>query len=121
MKRHDCKLKDGKTIAIIVLALLVIASLTYIGYDYFSTKKNQRDQQIYVEGAQSGAQDTINYLFKQGADCKATPITIQNATVTMYPLECLFIEAVNCNPIPLTFNNMSINLLPTECMQIENK
>lgn len=108
------------TLAIAVLSVLLVIALGYIGITQYQTTQQQRDLGIFQQGQQSGAQQTTLYLFQQGASCQPIPITANNQTMNMLPVECvsqsLFLQGSNCQPMPITVGNQTLNLLPMECI-----
>lgn len=106
----------ASTVAIAVLAVLLACSLGYIGLSQYQASQQQLQLSVFQQGQQSGAQQAIVYLFQQGAACQPIPLSVQNRTMTMIPVECLYQQAQSCQPIPVTVGGRTINMVPLECI-----
>jgi len=121
-KGENMKEKTNKTtIAIIILAVLLVAAVTYIGIDTYNKSKTTKENQIFNTGTQIGAQNTITFLFQRALTCELTPISVQNQTINLIPPECvtqqIFKQALTCQALPITVGNQTINMIAVECLQ----
>ncbi len=76
-------------IAIIVLSVLLVGALSYIGYSFYSDAKLQNQMEIYQGGAQYGYEQAIAQLVQAVSSCEPVPVTYNNQTVNLIPVECL--------------------------------
>ena len=70
---------------IIMLAILLIASLGYIGVSYWQEKKQAELTSVY----QQGISDAVVSVFQQTDDCKAPTVTLGNFTRQIVDVACL--------------------------------
>ena len=80
-------------ISMAVLIVLLALALGYIGYTQYSTWKNQKDFNIYQEGANLGYEQAVGQLFQGAAQCQQV--------------------------VPLNYNNQTLNLVNADCPQIQ--
>ena len=73
----------------IILAVLLLSSLVYIGVKNYKTAKEKERSEIFLQGAQYGAQSAVLQLIQSGADCKPVDVYIQNETMQFIDVSCL--------------------------------
>jgi len=115
------KEKTNKTtIAIVVLAILLVAAVVYIGIGMYNESKTKKETEIFRSGAQANAQQTLFELYNIGKQCQPweVPVTDENKTkITMYPLECVYQQAITCQALPITVGEQTVNMIAVECLQ----
>ncbi len=72
-----------------VLSLLLILAVGYILISVYQNVKAQKDQTLFIEGAQQGFTTAIGQIFQVAATCQQVPLTYQNATINLIAVECL--------------------------------
>ena len=72
-------------IAIIILAVLLIATLSYIGY----SKYRQAQQQKNTVFVQTGYAQAITDVARLASTCQVVPLVIGDKTINMIAVECL--------------------------------
>jgi len=84
---------SNQRILVIVLSALLIIALGYIGFNWYSNSKTQKELAIYQSGAQYGYQYATVQLIQQLATCNQVPVFANNGTtnVTLHAIavECL--------------------------------
>jgi len=72
-----------------VLAVLLIIAVSYIGYSTYLNFKAQRDQNLFIQGAQEGFTTAVGQIFQVAGTCQQVPLTFENATLNLIAVECL--------------------------------
>ncbi len=85
MKKID---KTKKTITI--LAICLILAIGYIVVMKYNTAQQQRQFEIFQEGAQQGAQQAIMQIAQIAATCQQVPLRLENnQTMDLIAVDCL--------------------------------
>jgi len=79
--------KNG--VIILVLSLLLILAIGYILMSVYQNVKAQKDQTLFIEGAQQGFTTAIGQVFQAASTCQQVPLTYENATINLIAVECL--------------------------------
>lgn len=82
-------MKENKPWWVIILAVLLIAAITYIVVDKSSDSKTERESKIYQQGVQVGYQQTIIQIANAAATCQQVPLVIGNTSMNMIWVDCL--------------------------------
>lgn len=101
--------------SLIISVILLLAAVSYIGLIAYQSP--QHDQVMIQQGQKLGAAQTIVYLFQQGLSCLPTPVTVQNQTINMIPVECVYQRVAQCKVLPITSINQTLNLFAIECLR----
>ena len=80
---------NRSNIVMIVLSVLLILSVGYIGYGFYSDAKVQEQMEIYQAGAQAGYEQAVSQMFQQAVSCQQVPLTVNNQTINIVAIECL--------------------------------
>ncbi len=85
--------KNALYAIIIVLLIALVVSLNYIfilNYKMNLNEKTQKElQQKTAEAYQAGIQSAVIQILQQASTCKPVPLTAQNTTLNLIPVECL--------------------------------
>ena len=79
--------KNGVIILVLSIALLV--AIGYIGLSVYQNVKAQKEQNLYIQGAQEGFKTAIGQIIQTAATCQQVPLTFENTTVNMIAVECI--------------------------------
>ena len=95
-------------IAVIILAVLLVGTLTYIGIDKYIESKQEI---IFQQGAEYGYNTAIENgnqtMLKEGAQMGYEQAILQIANL-----------AVKCDkPVPLNIKNTTINMIAVDCLR----
>ena len=71
-----------KTIAIIILAVIILASASLVGVSKYS-------QTQQIKGSQIGYEQCIVDVMNQVTTCQPVPLTFNNQTINIIAIECL--------------------------------
>jgi hypothetical protein len=77
------------TIVIIILALALIASLSFILYKSYETKQQAKYEGYYNAGVQAGVGYAVTEIIKQGSTCQPVPLIYENQTQEYIAVDCL--------------------------------
>jgi len=123
---------NNQTIAIVVLAVVLIIVLGYFGFGKYHEAKEQEKVILIQQGMQVGYEQAVLQIMQQASACQAFPVFYQNATLNLIALECeqsgfqqgyeqailqLMQEAITCNPVPVKYQNQTLNMIAVECIQ----
>lgn len=92
MRKHQGIYKMGikkQAIIIITLAVLLVIAFAYIGFEKYSSYKQEKDLGIFQQGAQYGYEQAILQLAQQAITCQQVPIRIENQTINVIAVGCL--------------------------------
>ncbi|MBT6689745.1 hypothetical protein HN903_00255 [archaeon] len=76
-------------VAVYVLSLLLVGTLGFVGYSYYSSVQFDKQVTAYQEGGQAGYEEALAQVFQQAQSCQQVPLTIENNTINMIAVECL--------------------------------
>lgn len=77
-----------KTIIIVLIVALAL-SLGYIALDKYQARQQQKQLDVFQQGAQYGYEQTVIQLFQQAITCQSVPINVENDTINVIAVECL--------------------------------
>ena len=83
---------DKTKITIVVLAVLLTISVTYIGFEKLQDMRTKELQQVYQQGYSQGVTDTVISLMQQTENCVSTTISVGNFTREVIDVACLKIS-----------------------------
>ncbi len=69
----------------IILVVLLVLTIGYIAIDKYQEKQTE----IYQEGAQYGYEQAILQVMQQAVTCQQVPLTIENQTINIIAVGCL--------------------------------
>lgn len=78
-------LPDPKTIIIWILSILLIFSLSWLGYSSFQSQK----QQLQITAFDQGYEQAILQIIEAAPNCKPISLQNQDETVEIISLDCL--------------------------------
>jgi archaellum component FlaF (FlaF/FlaG flagellin family) len=78
-----------QTVIIIALAVLLVASIIYIGADKWQDKRQQELTAVYQQGYSQGITDAVTALYQQTQECKITTINLGNITRQVVDVDCV--------------------------------
>lgn len=78
-----------QTIAIIVLAVLLVGTFSYIGFEKYWEKKQREQIEIYQEGAKFGYEQAVLQVMNIASTCEAVPLRSGNITMDVVAVDCL--------------------------------
>lgn len=79
---------NAKRIATI-LAIFLIISLSYIGYNEYNERKLVRDQKLFLQGYQKGVVDTTVKLYQETETCNPVNIVVGEDEKFVIDTKCL--------------------------------
>lgn len=74
---------------IVVLWVLLIIAVGYILINAYSNHKQEKNLDIYQQGAQYGYEQAILQVAQQISTCQQVPLTIGEQTINVIAVECL--------------------------------
>ena len=97
VKRNTDKvLKRGmarQTLAMVVLAVLLVGSLGFIGFGKYNDMKQSEDMEIFQQGATYGYEQAVFQVAEMASTCNAVPLSIGNQTMDLVAVDCLNLPA----------------------------
>lgn len=72
-------------IIVIILAVLLVSTISYILIDKYQEKKLE----IYQQGAQFGYEQAMIQIIQQAITCQQVPLRIGNETINIIAVGCL--------------------------------
>lgn len=82
--------KVGKQkIAIIILCMMLIASLSYIGVAEYKQTQQVKSRQAYVQGYEQGLADVVSGLYQQTSNCQPVSVFMGNSSKQVIDVACL--------------------------------
>ena len=83
-------MENNKLIGVIVvLAVLLIASVGYIGFQPYNERQAQQQFELFQIGQEQGVEFAVSEIMRQAATCQQVPLRIGNQTINIVALECL--------------------------------
>ncbi len=82
------KFQKSSWIIILLLIFLVVA-LGYIGAEKYNKIKQDKDLDIFQQGAQYGYEQVIIQISGMAVNCEQVPLRIENQTINMIAVDCL--------------------------------
>ncbi len=82
-------MEKKQAIILIVLALLLVAAITYIIVDKLQTRQMNQLQNAFASGYQLGLTDVITTMYNQTANCQIATMTVGNETRQVVDISCL--------------------------------
>jgi len=76
-------------ITVVILIVLLMASLSYIGYTEYSRRNDQKQISAFQQGAQAGYEQAVVQVAQQAATCQQVPLRVENQTINVVAVECL--------------------------------
>jgi hypothetical protein len=76
----------------IILAILLALALSFIFLNNYQKSQQEKQLDIFEQGAQYGYTQTVTQLFQQAITCEPVPIYVQNQTLNLIAVECLQTE-----------------------------
>ena len=76
-------------VEILVLSVLLLVAVGYIGLSVYQNVKAQRDQNLFIQGAQEGFKTAVGQIIQNVAKCQQVPLTFENTTVNIVAVDCL--------------------------------
>jgi len=105
---------------ILALAVLLTASVVYIGMNTYNNYRTQQQLNVYRQGVNDASQQLTEYIYQNAVQCQGITASYNNQTVTLYSAACfnqaIFAQASACKPLPITYNNQTINIIAQECV-----
>lgn len=86
---------EKSNLLIIILAILLIVSVSYIGYTRYIEKKNIRETEIFNSGALNGYTFAVSQIYQGLISCNPVPVTFNNTTINAIAIECLNQKIIN--------------------------
>lgn len=74
---------------IMVLAILLIGSFVYIGVKKYNGAEQEKQLEIFQQGAQYGYEQAVIQVAQMAVSCEQVPLNIQNQTINMIAVDCL--------------------------------
>ena len=78
-----------QTIAVIVLAVLLVASIVYIGINKWQDTRQKELTTVYQQGYSRGVTEAVTALYQQTEECKITTINLGNMTRQVVNVGCV--------------------------------
>jgi|SRR3989338_1727989 len=78
-----------QTVIIVILSILLLATLGYIGTQYYLSKQVEKQNLVMQQGYQAGYQQAVSQLLQEAAKCQPVPVTLKNQTVRLIAVDCL--------------------------------
>ena len=79
-----------KTLVItIILAILLVSTIGYIIIDKYQEKRQEKQAEIYQQGAQYGYEQAMIQIIQQAVTCQQVPLRIGNQTINIVAVGCL--------------------------------
>ena len=79
-----------QTLIIIILAILLIITISYLIIDKYQETRQEKQIEIYQQGAQYGYQQAILQIAQQAVTCQPVPLGIgNNQTINLIAVGCL--------------------------------
>jgi hypothetical protein len=82
-------MKFVSVLVFIVLAVLLVGSLSYIGVGIYKSDKQSAELEIFQQGAQYGYEQAVIQAVELAVTCEEVPFRIENQTIGMIATECL--------------------------------
>ncbi len=79
---------NKKTIAIIVMAVILLIAVGYIVDLKLGNAKEIRETEIFNNGAIEGYTFAIQNMMQEVSKCEPVPLTYANQTINLIALEC---------------------------------
>ena len=79
--------KNG--VIILVLSICLVVAVGFIAYSTYQNIKIQRDQNLFIQGANQGFETAIGQVFQAVSTCQQTPLTFNNQTINLIAVECI--------------------------------
>jgi hypothetical protein len=79
--------KEG--IIILALAFLLVLTLSYLAFSEYNKWKQNRELEIYQQGAQYGYEQAVMQVVQQAVTCQAVPLRVGNETISIVAIDCL--------------------------------
>ncbi len=86
----------NKNALYVIIVLLTIALVVSLNYNYIlnykmnlNEEKNEEIQQKTAEAYQAGYKTAVIQILQQASTCKPVPLTADNTTLNLIPIECL--------------------------------
>lgn len=76
-------------IAIVVLVVLLIGSVGYIGISRYNVGKEERQMEVFQQGAQYGYEQAVIQIAQRAVTCEQVPLRVENQTIDMIAVDCL--------------------------------
>ena len=80
---------EKQTIITIALAVLLVGALGYIGIGEYNKMKQEKDLEIFQQGAQYGYEQAVVQIAGMAVSCEVVPLRIENQTINMIAVDCL--------------------------------
>jgi hypothetical protein len=76
-------------IAILILAVLLVLTISYIGFSKYGQWKLEKETEMFRQGAQYGYEQAVVQIVQQAASCSAVPLRVGNQTMSIIAVDCL--------------------------------
>jgi len=76
-------------VVILILVILLVASVGYIVYGFYSNWDYKKQANAYQRGAQYGFEQAIVQISGMAVSCQQVPLTVQNQTINIVSVDCL--------------------------------
>ncbi len=87
-----------KSVLIIVMAIVIVLSLGYIGYNFHNDYVLGLQEDSYVQGANDGMLELYTNIIESATQCQQIPFAYgDNQTLNLIAVECLQQENNNGN------------------------
>jgi hypothetical protein len=80
---------NKQKIITIALAVLLVGTLSFIGFGKYQNSQFEMKQEVYQQGAGYGYEQAILQVAQMATTCEQVPLNIQNQTINMIAVECL--------------------------------
>ncbi len=72
-----------------VLLILLVGTLSYIGITKYSDYKQQKNLEVFQQGAQYGYEQAVLQIVQMAVTCDQVPFWVGNQTINMIAVDCL--------------------------------
>ena len=72
-----------------ILVVLLFFTLSYIAFGEYSKWKQDKNLEIFEDGAQYGYEQAVIQVARQVATCEQVPLIIGNQSINVIAVECL--------------------------------
>lgn len=74
---------------VVILSILLVLTVGYIFVGLYSGWKQQKNIEVFQQGAQYGFEQAIIQISQQAVTCQQVPLRIENETINMIAVDCL--------------------------------
>ena len=85
---REIKMKK-QTVVIVVLVVLLVGAFGYIGAGEYNKKKNEKNLEVFGQGAEYGYEQAVVQMMNVAAGCDVVPLRSGNSSINLVAVECL--------------------------------